>query len=154
MPPTGDLACNPGMCPDWELNRWPFGLQISTESTEPHQPGQYRCFFKMMNFTNIKHNEGINHKRHACNYECWQVPRSAVSKLESTRANDVVTDQMPIGLRPRKSRCFHSSPKKEEKNDWYPSLKAVGQKEFPVSQSRVSFLFYFGLQLIGWGPPY
>ena len=24
--PTGDLACNPGMCPDWELNR-PFGLQ-------------------------------------------------------------------------------------------------------------------------------
>ena len=25
-PPTGDLACNPGMCPDWELNRWPFGL--------------------------------------------------------------------------------------------------------------------------------
>ena len=18
MPPTGDLACNPGMCPDWE----------------------------------------------------------------------------------------------------------------------------------------
>ena len=20
-PPTGDLACNPGMCPDWELNR-------------------------------------------------------------------------------------------------------------------------------------
>ena len=19
--PTGDLACNPGMCPDWELNR-------------------------------------------------------------------------------------------------------------------------------------
>ena len=20
MPPTGDLARNPGMCPDWELN--------------------------------------------------------------------------------------------------------------------------------------
>ena len=19
-PPTGDLTCNPGMCPDWELN--------------------------------------------------------------------------------------------------------------------------------------
>ena len=26
-PPTGDLACNPGMCPDWESNQWPFGLQ-------------------------------------------------------------------------------------------------------------------------------
>ena len=25
--PTGDLACNPGMCPDWESNRRPFGLQ-------------------------------------------------------------------------------------------------------------------------------
>ena len=24
---TGDLACNPGMCPDWELNWWPFGSQ-------------------------------------------------------------------------------------------------------------------------------
>ena len=23
-PPTGDLARNPGMCPDWELNQWPF----------------------------------------------------------------------------------------------------------------------------------
>ena len=21
VPPTGDLACNPGMCPDWESNR-------------------------------------------------------------------------------------------------------------------------------------
>ena len=21
VPPTGDLACNPGMCPDWELNQ-------------------------------------------------------------------------------------------------------------------------------------
>ena len=25
--PTGDMACNPGMCPDWESNRRPFGLQ-------------------------------------------------------------------------------------------------------------------------------
>ena len=24
--PTGALACNPGMCPDWESNRQPFGL--------------------------------------------------------------------------------------------------------------------------------
>ena len=40
MPPTGDLAHNPGMCPDWELNQWPFDPQASTQSTEPHQPGQ------------------------------------------------------------------------------------------------------------------
>ena len=27
MPPTGDLAHNPGMCPDWESNLRLFGLQ-------------------------------------------------------------------------------------------------------------------------------
>ena len=27
VPLTGDLACNPGICPDWESNQWPFGLQ-------------------------------------------------------------------------------------------------------------------------------
>ena len=25
-PPSGDLAYNPGMCPDWESNWQPFGL--------------------------------------------------------------------------------------------------------------------------------
>ena len=38
-PPTGDLAWNPSMWPDWESNQWPFGSQASTQSTEPHQPG-------------------------------------------------------------------------------------------------------------------
>ena len=38
-PPTGDLARNPGMCPDWGLNLQPFGSQAGTQSTEPHQPG-------------------------------------------------------------------------------------------------------------------
>ena len=35
-PPTRDLACNLGMCPDWELNQQPFGLQASAQSTELH----------------------------------------------------------------------------------------------------------------------
>ena len=39
MPPTGDLARSPGMCPDWELYWQPFGSQVSIQSTEPHQPG-------------------------------------------------------------------------------------------------------------------
>ena len=39
VPPTGDLAHAPRMCPDWESNPQPFGLQVSTQSTEPHQPG-------------------------------------------------------------------------------------------------------------------
>ena len=43
-PPTGDLAHNPGMCPDWELNWQPFGLQASTKSTEPHQLGLHIIF--------------------------------------------------------------------------------------------------------------
>ena len=40
VPPAGDLAYNPGVCPDRELNQKPFGLQASTQATEPHQPGQ------------------------------------------------------------------------------------------------------------------
>ena len=39
VPPTGEPGCNPGMCPDWDSNQWPFGLQAGTQSTEPHQPG-------------------------------------------------------------------------------------------------------------------
>ena len=38
-PSTGNLAHNPGMCPDWELNWWPFGSQAHAQSTELHQPG-------------------------------------------------------------------------------------------------------------------
>ena len=36
---TENLACNPGMCPDWELNQWPFSLQTDAQSTEPSQLG-------------------------------------------------------------------------------------------------------------------
>ena len=39
MPPTEDLARNPVWCPDWESNLQPFGLQASTQSSEPHQLG-------------------------------------------------------------------------------------------------------------------
>ena len=40
VPPTWDLACNSGMCPDRESNLWPFVSQTGTQPTEPHQPGQ------------------------------------------------------------------------------------------------------------------
>ena len=46
-PRTGDPACNPGMCPDWESNQWPFGLQAGTQPTEPHQPGPSFSFFSV-----------------------------------------------------------------------------------------------------------
>ena len=39
VPPTGDLAHNPGMCPNWESNRQLPSSQASTPSTEPYQPG-------------------------------------------------------------------------------------------------------------------
>ena len=41
VPPSGDLAHNPGMCPDsdWESNHQPFGSQASTQSAELQQPG-------------------------------------------------------------------------------------------------------------------
>ena len=45
-PPTGDLACNPGMCPDWEWNQRPFGLQASTQNTKQHQPGKNPASFQ------------------------------------------------------------------------------------------------------------
>ena len=38
VPSTGDLACNPGMCPHWKSNRRPCGSQASAQPTEPHQP--------------------------------------------------------------------------------------------------------------------
>ena len=36
---------HPSMCPDWESNRLPFGLQASTQSAEPYQPGQKQGVF-------------------------------------------------------------------------------------------------------------
>ena len=46
MAPTRDLACNPGMCPNWELNQWLVSSQASVQSTEPHQPGPFISFKK------------------------------------------------------------------------------------------------------------
>ena len=54
-PPNGDLACNPGLCPDWESNQWPFGSQASTHSTEPHQPGMHDVLFKYELFLSLNH---------------------------------------------------------------------------------------------------
>ena len=43
-PPTGDLACNLGMYPDWESNQQSFGSRAGIQSTESHQPGPYPEF--------------------------------------------------------------------------------------------------------------
>ena len=46
MPPFGNVARNPGMCPDWESNPRPFSLQGNAQSTEPHQLGPGSLVFK------------------------------------------------------------------------------------------------------------
>ena len=43
-PLTGDPAQNLSMCPDWESNQQPFGLQAGTQSTEPQQPAPKKAF--------------------------------------------------------------------------------------------------------------
>ena len=55
-PPTGDLACNPGMCTDRESNRRHFRSQASTQSTEPHQPGHVFFFL----FDEIKNGSSVS----------------------------------------------------------------------------------------------
>ena len=58
-PPTGALACNPGMCPDWESNWRPLGSQASAQTTEPHQSGLYTYILdNIYTFTHIH----IKHK--------------------------------------------------------------------------------------------
>ena len=39
---TGDLAHNPGMCPDWELNQWPFGSQASSPLNHTSQGKSFK----------------------------------------------------------------------------------------------------------------
>ena len=43
-PSTRDLAHNPGMCPEGELNWRHFGSQAGAHSAEPHQPGHFAVF--------------------------------------------------------------------------------------------------------------
>ena len=38
-PPLGTWPATQACATEWELNQRPFGLQASTESTEPHHPG-------------------------------------------------------------------------------------------------------------------
>ena len=67
MPPTRDLSCNPSICPDWESNWWPFGLQVGTQHTEPHQPGLCNAHFNLhTSLTNhsllVKEKSGCSNK--------------------------------------------------------------------------------------------
>ena len=45
MPPTGDLAPNPGVCPRMGMNEWPFVSQVGAQSFEPHQVRKNSHFY-------------------------------------------------------------------------------------------------------------
>ena len=44
-PPTGDLTCNPGVCPDWESNQRPFGSQPTLHPLSHTRQGLQHVFF-------------------------------------------------------------------------------------------------------------
>ena len=46
-PLTGNLDCNPGMCPDWKSSSQCFGSQAQAQSTELHQPGPILITFEL-----------------------------------------------------------------------------------------------------------
>ena len=50
MSPTGDMARNPGMFPERELNQRPFSSQPGAQSTEPHHLGPVPGFLNGLNF--------------------------------------------------------------------------------------------------------
>ena len=43
--PNGDLACNRGMCPDWESNWRPFGLQPVLNLLSYTSQGDFYAFY-------------------------------------------------------------------------------------------------------------
>ena len=47
--PTGDWTRNPGVCPDWEVNRQTFSFEGNTQPTEPHWLGQSSYLFTKNN---------------------------------------------------------------------------------------------------------
>ena len=53
--PTGDLAQNPDMCPDWELNQWPFGLWDDMQPTEPHESILYFVFWHRFSLSHTRY---------------------------------------------------------------------------------------------------
>ena len=80
-PPTGDLARNPGMCPDWELNRRPFGPQpaLNPLSYTGQGQGAHSCHF---------------HSTLSWKFRSWQWGRkvkSKTSRLNRKEENRVCT---------------------------------------------------------------
>ena len=59
VPPIGNLACNPGVCPDRESNWQPCRSQASAQSTDPHQPGCF-LFLKIVFIDSIQNQTKVH----------------------------------------------------------------------------------------------
>ena len=69
-PPVGDLAWNPGMCPYWESNRWPFVLPDDAQPTEPYLWGRFFLFFKFIDFRETEERRDIETLIYCSTYLC------------------------------------------------------------------------------------
>ena len=63
-PPTGDLAGNPGMCPNWESNWRPSGSQAGTHSTEQHHLGLIFNYSESIGYLKFALTQMISFKYH------------------------------------------------------------------------------------------
>ena len=45
VPPTEDLACNPGMCPDWESNQQHFGSEAQILEERRRKAEKWQTYF-------------------------------------------------------------------------------------------------------------
>ena len=83
-PPTGDLAHNPGMCPDWESNSRPFGSQASSQTTEPHQPGLSNFWMNVIHFSIGKISSCLVFIVYwSRNWELWSVVKASGTRCDS-----------------------------------------------------------------------
>ena len=82
MPPTGDLAHNPGMSPEWESNQLTFGSQASTQSTEPQQPGWFfsSCWPFLYLFISLSLNDGGPRDQHSASWTSFLLYPHSLSR--------------------------------------------------------------------------
>ena len=72
MPPTADLASNPGMCPDWELNQWHLGLQDNAQTPSHTSQGRKDFYIYQKTLQSISKHLGIKvRESHRCDHQIW-----------------------------------------------------------------------------------
>ena len=81
----------------------------------------------------------------------WQVPRSAVGKLETQESQWCSSSPKGNRLEAQEKLIFPFDSK--GRKNLMSQLKAVRQEELLLITGGWAFLFYSGLQLVGWGPP-